>query len=270
MNSMRQFGLRFLMLFLLLGVFCSTGYAGNATAPFPSPYPGMVCGNADCSIRWAEELGLESLEEARDKLDSTFDFDCFTLRLTESYDVVIDSQDVCTCNNLVKYAILQYSTGPRHELERMIYVLYECIAIHYLTSVNPAKHDYISHFSLDIHSPNILSPRFGVLWGEEKRAIAEKQGKSWIEYDKDLQIEMDNETLKVTGDAYCSYLDEYARGDFDGDGLQDVLIKVSVDYIEGHGCEQRLFLVTKKSENEDIEITKMHEYYTRLNLQWGK
>ena len=260
MNHVMRFNLHFLMLCLLLGVFCSTGYANNATAPVPSPYPGMVCGNADCSIRWAEELGLESLEEARDKLDAVLDNGCYTMAFYESFDKIRDTKMACTCNDLIKYVPLEYGAGSDSGI--MINDWLRCLAITYLTHVSIAKKNYLSNFVLDVNAPNILPPLFGPMDGYDEpdnpRIVAGIEGKSWMEYDQELQSIMKRGRLDVAGDGYTSHLEEYGRGDFDGDEFQDMLISVAVGFGRTF-YEKRLILLTKTSSEKNIIVIRTDE-----------
>ena len=266
MRQVREFSLRFLALCLLLVVFNSIGYAGNATISFPSTYPGMVCGNADCSIRWSEELGLASLEGARSKLGKVIDNGCYTMVLSDSYDNITDTQMACTCNDLMKYVPSEYSGCTwSHECNIMICDWLKCITIDYMAHAYVAEEDYLSSFVLNSRSIDILLHMFGPALGdddiEDFRVTAVKGGESWIEYDRHVQYRMEKGRLEAASYGFIVYFEEYGRGDFDGDGFQDMLITVDV-WFGGSASDERLVLLTKTSPDAGLTITRKHDYST--------
>ena len=233
----------------------------NAASPSQGPYPGMVCGNADCSIRWSEKLGLKSLEEIDQRMEEKFD------RPWKGYFYLHDNYDkeytICmhNCKKMLRFSKLGAAPKTNIEYRPMLSVLSTCYSVELLKTVSEPKTDFLHDFFLDQNCINSLSPRFGltpsVSWAKEQ-LIAETNGLSWKEFEPNISIEKiyANGITIINEDTHYS-LFEYARGDFNHDGFQDMLIRTSL-YIDNasYGAEQ-LFLITREHNTPETELVRI-------------
>ena len=70
---------------------------------------------------------------------------------------------------------------------------------------------------------------------------------SWRDYEKKLDAKGDGDELVVTGGTWEVRAQIYARGDFDGDGLDDLLVRAAESATGGSYSGTRLVLLTRKA-----------------------
>ena len=130
-----------------------------------------------------------------------------------------------------------------------------CTALVALKSAAPAKTSHLSDFRLSSRSPEVLPPILAASFvhsGDAAALKAEAQGTSWRDYEPRLAARTDGDELVVSGGTWEVRVQVYARGDFNGDGLDDLLVRAAESATGGSYAAARLVLLTRASANAKL------------------
>lgn len=129
--------------------------------------------------------------------------------------------------------------------------LLRCRALKKVTQARPSRVSYVrdlfSTKALGNVLPADLAPAFAP--GEdEERARAGREGRTWSGLDRKVRFEADPDrkgTLRVQGNGVSGVLALWALGDFNGDGIEDVVVDRSMSPEGGSAVDMATFLMTR-------------------------
>ena len=154
---------------------------------------------------------------------------------------------------------------PLIESDWNLYVedLVACRVIVAIQSAKPARVDYLGPFPLDngrlkeIPAAVVPTPSEDE---EEQLAKASARGVSWKKWDRKIHVTRTGHGTVIieSPDIHC-LLSVEGRGDFDGDGVEDLVLYRSGGGQEGSWHSTTAFILTRRSPRGRIEIVKVIE-----------
>jgi len=103
---------------------------------------------------------------------------------------------------------------------------------------------------------------------DQTLAKADKRCQRWGRYDRGLKLHADGpDRAWVGGDGWAGRLSLYARGDFDGDGREDLMLLRYGKLDEGTASDKSLFIVTQTSRRGCPRIVRALP--RSLGNDWG-
>jgi hypothetical protein len=214
----------------------------------------LLSSSAPGSIWWTQRLHLKTLAEltarTRAPLEEQIPVAKGELRAT-----------VTSCEDYQKYHGLGYRATNDSELRLLQYLGVDCAALECLRHAAPARVSYLADFRL---SPDVLSElpaQFAVAVSpqeERKELRATKRGFGWLAYQPDLKAQWKADALATTGDGMRTTIELYARADFDGDGIDDILVRQDYSAEQGSYAGSRLFLITRQSRHEVLRVLNQY------------
>ncbi|WP_164016708.1 hypothetical protein [Pyxidicoccus trucidator] len=143
--------------------------------------------------------------------------------------------------------------------------LLRCRVLKRVTQARPSRVSHVrelfSSKALGKVLPADLAPAFAP--GEdEQRALAGSEGRTWSEWDRKVRFEPDPDrkgTLRVQGDGVAGSLTLWAQGDFNGDGIEDVIVDRSMRPEGGSLVDGATFLLTRTQPGGVLTILERME-----------
>lgn len=138
--------------------------------------------------------------------------------------------------------------------------LVDCLVLSELRHAAPARVSHLKDLKWDEHVLPLLPPQLAINVSEEathKAAAAGARGESWPEFDKSVTAEADGpDQIEVHGDGFVERLILWGRGDFNHDGIEDLLVQSLDTLTEGTYRNTRLFVVTRKTGSGKLSIVR--------------
>ena len=141
--------------------------------------------------------------------------------------------------------------------------LVRCRIIAAIQSAKPSLVDYLGTFALDdarlkeIPAAVIPTPSE---WEEQRLKKSSARGTSWKGWDRRIHVTKTfaSGVTVESPDTHC-FLSVYGRGDFNGDGIEDLVLSRSGGGQEGTWSSTAAFVLTRRSPHARIEIIKVIE-----------
>ena len=218
-------------------VVCCASVAGTASAANEAAvgrYP----------VSWSAVLDLPSLADLDARLTRPF---TEPVELSRAGLVT----QAANCRDLLALRAQGYQAegGERgYALER--YEGGRCLTLSHLQTAHPARMSYLDQFRLDASALGVLPPTIATSFSTLEAVAehqAESRGESLSRYQPGLQTRTEGDVLLViSSDVWESRVEIYARGDFDGDALEDLLVAVNETATQGTFESTKLLLLTRK------------------------
>ena len=133
----------------------------------------------------------------------------------------------------------------------------DCDALKALEHVRAAKRSFLKGFVLNASALRSLPPEMSTSLSNDaaesaKRADAE--GLSWAAFRRGAKAEQQGDKLVIADGSTRTTLEIYARGDFNGDGLEDLLVRDDSSVVRGTYTDSRLFVLTRRSPAGRLSI----------------
>lgn len=138
-----------------------------------------------------------------------------------------------------------------------------CQAAQEIIASQPAPQSYIPPKFIDENLPRLLPPEVAMVVSveESKRLLADKNNRSWRDINRIIKATvLDPDRARFTGEQGRQDIELVARGDFNGDGLEDVLFTSRDDVEGGTYSAVRLFQVTRRVPDGRYELIKEYRY----------
>lgn len=146
------------------------------------------------------------------------------------------------------------------EFQAMRSTMAECLVLRELQRARPARRSYIQDLIWDEHVLSILPPELAIsASGEAKRAAqaAALHGKTWAEFDPSMSASAKGtDRIMVSGKEFREQLILWGRGDFNGDGKEDLLVQSLDTLTEGTYRNTRLFVLTRNSADAPLSVVR--------------
>ena len=205
-------------------------------------------------IWWSPSFIIKGLDDVEKRLEDTVWFGgglpIYKGEGTERNEAIADS-----CDSLQRLLQEGYYARITPSSRVVRYRLAKCRAMRRLLEAKPAKKSFVRNFTLDAHSldhlPAIVNPA-GSCDFLCRQFVANERRISWNRFavSKTISTESVSEhELKVLTETESLTLKLMARADFNGDGLEDLLLWVSVGATEGTWGTTENFLLTRDTPN---------------------
>jgi hypothetical protein len=138
-----------------------------------------------------------------------------------------------------------------------------CRALSWLREARPARASFLDGFALDERAPDLLPadlhPALAV--GQVVKAHAAAPARTWRSLDPRLRAELGpGGELRVHGRGYQARVYEYARGDFDRDGLEDLLLRRDGVLGAGEAHDVAVFVLTRAGPRDPLRVLRRESY----------
>lgn len=200
------------------------------------------CAHADRAVTWSAVLNLPVLSDLEARL---------ARRFVEPVEVTMQGKgaQATNCIELLDLRAKGYGgEGDRgFALERDEGA--RCLALSLLRQARPAQVSYLAKFRLDASVIRRLPPTVATSFSsieDDAARHAESEGKSLVRFQRGLKARKEGDVLVITADAWESRIVIYAQGDFDGDGVDDLLVAVGERATAGTFDSTKLLLMTRK------------------------
>lgn len=203
-------------------------------------------------VVWSARLQLPSLDALPARLSRPFE---------HSVTVRKDQQTAAISNCAAYLAETRkgFRASNDQDLRRLQFVGADCRALDLLAAARPARRSALAGAVLD---PRFLPPVLSFLPSAEsrKRALADQsKGLSWKDSEPDIKVSSSGPDLTAVETATGLVRIEWcARGDFNGDGVEDLLVRVASSARQGTYARIRLFLLTRSTPREVLRV--LHEF----------
>ena len=126
---------------------------------------------------------------------------------------------------------------PAPEIGARRSTMAKCLVLDALGHAKPARSSYVRDVSWDEHVLPLLPPQLAITVSDESERAANEaasRGQNWREFDPAVAASSKGpDQIVVTGDGFIERLILWGRGDFSGDGSQDLLVQTLDTLTEG-------------------------------------
>lgn len=218
-------------------------------------------------VWWSPELGLSSLDKIDAELRRPF---------PSAYKAIIESGaggsgkkasaqrvTIENCTNYLALAGKSYTTGTPLDDASLSAAGLRCHALRALHEASPAKSSFVSDLHLDAKVLGVLPPTLGVAVAPAELARAQEaaqKGISWGAYEGGIKISpLGADSVELEGGDWIADLTLYARGDFDGDGTEDLLVRRDGRFTRGTYRISTLFVLTRTEKAGILRVIEKFE-----------
>lgn len=216
-------------------------------------------------IWWSPSLGLEKLDDAEKYLEDPASLgggvSLIKVEGDERQEATAES-----CGSLNRLMQKGYHAGfAMHSIRVVLYHLAKCYAIELLLEARPAKKSYVRDFRLDADSMNYLpamvkpSPSCDWLC---RQYVANERRISWKQFEPTGILSVDHVSdhqIKVETSGTNLSMEILARADFNGDGLEDLLLWVHAGAIGGTWGTTKLYLLSREKPESVLWVLDAEE-----------
>ncbi len=227
---------------------------GTLLLPACGSKPGAGSASRTHPVRWsAKALEVSRLSEIEAGLTKPFE-DPVPVRRGKETGVVTN------CSTCVELLAQGYEPPLDRDLQVLTAMALKCLALQALQAASPSATSYLTQFRFDSGALARLPPALAlaVSTGQSKRRqeAGEKQ-LSWSQFDPAATARAENEdTLRVEGPGWEQRLEVIARGDFDGDGVEDWMVQDEAWMTEGTYRSVRLFLLARTGPGDQLRVIR--------------
>jgi len=138
----------------------------------------------------------------------------------------------------------------------------DCLVLEELWSAKPARASYLHDLPWDARVLPLLPPQLAItVSAESERAASAAAGRggTWGDFDPSVATEAGArgpDEIVVTGKGFVERLILWGRGDFNSDGLEDLLVQSLDTLTEGTYRNTRLFILTRRSADRPLEVVR--------------
>jgi hypothetical protein len=207
------------------------------------------------AVRWSPRLELKGLADLDARLHRPFG-DVFEgkvngqqVTIANCADYLADSREHFTVTGGEQASIVLHSDAV------------DCVALDALRYARPAAISYLADFHLNASALAHLSPLLAPAVSNEeiaKARTATESGESWQQFVPSAHAKLANQpgTMDVNQPNWETTITEYGRGDFTGDGLEDLLVRADYAATKGTYRNTRLFLLSRKTASGVLSVAK--------------
>lgn len=177
-------------------------------------------------------------------------------------DISDKTYTVSSCSDLTKLDTVKLNTLREKENAPFMELLVMCKATKAIVNAKPSQQSFIQHLTFDKTLPNTLPKSIGLIISdvESKRKLQDQTLTSWSDINTISSITDlgQNHSTYVHNDGSQQELELVAKGDFNGDGIEDFLLTSRDSMQGGSYSATRLFLFSKLSNESGItELTNI-------------
>jgi hypothetical protein len=152
------------------------------------------------------------------------------------------------------------SSTSKRDLQAQKSTLVDCFILRELQHATRATSSHVAELKWDDHILSLLPPQLAINVSAEslrKAKVAATRGQSWPDFDKSATASTDGpDQIVVQGDGFRERLILWGRGDFNGDGVEDLLVQSLDTLTEGTYRNTRLFILTRKTPRGKLSLVR--------------
>ncbi|HUW56710.1 MAG TPA: hypothetical protein VMZ92_08750 [Planctomycetota bacterium] len=245
---------------LVLSVFCTLagcdGVASEPRSAQPVAFP----------VRWTHHVELKDLAEAR-ALDKYLDAPVVTVNGREKINMVeINGEGKTVATTPREWLELRgkrYAPRTTYDIKAESWFKSVVVPKLCLACARPARVSHLRDFRLTDRPLQQLPLHLGLNLMEqstwEERLARFERGETWGEICPTLRVEVEDEyAVVVADDDEKNCIELLAWADFDGDGIEDVLLSVTNYAIRGTFCAYRYVIVTRKTRGGRLLVIRRY------------
>lgn len=220
------------------------------------------CSGGEYPIKWTHHVELGSLGEPR-QIDGLLDKPVITVNGKETISMINEGGKEAVASTPREWLRLRsdgYGPKTTYDIKAEGWYKRTCLPRLWLKEAAPAKTSYLRDFSLMQDPLRQLPATLGLdYWGERGEEIEResKQGKTWHDLSLTLKASVEDEcSVWVEDDEELTSIHLLAWADFDGDGVEDVLLDVANRSKQGTICFYRMVVLTRKEPAGRLVIIK--------------
>ena len=206
------------------------------------------------------EIASDSIDNLKKQLTTNW-YDSFALY---NPSTPTDKKSIKTCTEFFSSA--ESHLQPVDEKDALPYMELGmmCHAVKTVTMGKNAKRSYIGQFKMDKSIVDTFPPQLAniISTEERKRILSNKKITSLGKAEKVESIQIENDkkvTIKEQGGS--QEIELLAQGDFNDDGIADLLFLVRNSVDEGTFGSVELFALTKRRDETSFELLKQYAVY---------
>jgi hypothetical protein len=226
------------------------------TARYRVPVFTVICAAGSLAagsmqVWWAPELKLASLAAIDRKMDQRVEpftpADGQGVTLQNAAGGRIEERRAFTCREFLALYDEHFSPGDDYQNNREGGFIAQCIPLRVLQKAQPSRESYVRAFHWTSDSLAELPVLFLPIESGTAGQAAARSAKTWKEYEPTAHIvKAEGNTLEVdVPDAWECSLVVLARGDFNGDGVEDLLVQGYRQAMGGTFREFPVFVLTR-------------------------
>jgi hypothetical protein len=206
-------------------------------------------------VSWSSELALASLADVDAALARPF---------PAAWQVTVaggSQKRLGNCRELLAVARTKFDAKNEHDWSALWAEAAHCFALDALRTAKPPAQSYLGWFQLSPAAVARLPARLALAVSPddaEDAAKAEQSCQGWGKFDETLKVKPEGpERARLRSDGWTGRLVVYARGDLDGDGIADLLLRRDGHVTGGSAAEARVFLVTQTTAKDCPRVVRV-------------
>src|ERR1700677_609739 len=205
-------------------------------------------------VRYSSRLSLSSPAEISERLQAPFP------EGTEHPTGINNCVRLLTSCKPGSHVCAASATSDR-DFQAQKSTLADCTVLGELRDAKPANRSFLSELKWDEHILQLLPPQLSISVSAEARGragVAAERGQSWPDFDTTVNAETEGtDQVIVRGNGFVQRLILWGRGDFNGDGLEDLLVQSLDTLTEGTYRNTRLFILTRKTAHGKLSLVRV-------------
>jgi hypothetical protein len=211
----------------------------------------QAVGDPALKVRWTSALALNSLEEIDQRLATPWEYPLDVSRFSGKLEKAV----IANCLSYFDLTRQGFESTP---FTYQLVLGADCHALRALSQAVSAQRTHLAGLQLDEKVINDLPPDLSLVLSKDdarKVAAAHKEGRSWREFQPITRVTRENShTMLVEGHGWKVRMEIYAFGDFNGDGVEDILVKTHGWLTEGTYAATRLLVLTRFQDSGRLHL----------------
>jgi hypothetical protein len=171
-----------------------------------------------------------------------------------------DRRTIRTCTDFLAIVDKPFDTDNERDWQLIWAQGLRCVALNWLKSAQPAKISLIDNFHLDRRAAESLPPQLALPVAREeveraRKAAAACQSIKILEPSTKTKVRSKTR-ITFEGQGWEAEVIEYARGDFDGDGFEDLLLRRDGGLKGGSYHRTNVFILTRTPKDKCLRVVR--------------
>ena len=218
-------------------------------------FAAVMCGSpprAGFEVQWASELRLARPSQAMQRLREPFDSPL-------PFKNGGQSLAAGNCIDLLGYRGSGFTPISERDTATAQSLAVDCLAVRALSTATAPRESFLRSFRLDPQALGLLPPNLAPIISDEDRQTvqnASAKGMSWKQFDPSAIASGQGDSFAVLSEDIRTSVRIYGRGDFNADGIDDLLLRVDAAALHGTYRTSRLLLLTRTRRDGVLRMVR--------------